>query len=489
MIPLQRYQGQVPFVLPVYRDVGLILPPRTKPTRQRYVAPTFVGSTTGGGNPTCTTSVVAGVVDGDFLILFVRVGYGTASALSGWTLIYADNLQAVYARIASSEPGSYGVTVPNTVCRSVMHAWRPVGGTWSSIYDALMAWRGHSGAPNNNKIPDNLYFQTCDYVVGGFCGSTANLAETAPSGWTQAGLATGSGGSDMSVGGGYRYFTATRGLSGQGAWNANTGPAIFTYALRAPGQTTLALRSCFQAQTPINNWAGTWNGGMLAGSTASMGVSLPPGVQVGDLILIFQAYKYNTSATPPSFGTPSGYTKKGTDQTYIISAVPVYSIIGCGALYKVATGSDECTITTSATVVMLGAYSLCFSTGPLGSDPTLPGIMGQQNDTDNNTTLTYPAMTLEDYDEDNILVLYGSISQGNIASSGDATGFDRFTLRHEATAGNMNGNVSVAMNGAANPGSVGQTWGSTISAVSLQLAVGAELDGQGATVGQIVWMG
>lgn len=415
--------------------------------------PTFVGAVTGSGNPTCTNSVPSGKTDGDLMLWFITVAYGTVTTPTGWEFVDANSGGALFLRIASSEPTSYSVTVPNVVCRSVMHVWRGVDQA-----DPLMAYRSHTGA-TSQLSPDNLIFQSCDYMAVSFNGQTANLQPTAPSGWTQAGQQAGSGGGDRGVGGAYKSFTATEGLSGVGNWGGNSSPCVMVMALRADGQTTLSLKARAYSQLTSANQPPFPD---AAASSSSIGVSQAPLRRSGDLEVVIYSYKYVTNASPPSFTTPSGFTKKGSDQTYVISAVSPFLILGIGVAYRTLVDATGITVATSTGVAILAAYSIVFSTGtqgPLvGLAANLPGTMGQSSDTSNNTTQDIPAMTLEDLVENNILVAALVTDRGD-GSVSAPSGWQTLAAWASANAGNVvlawftNG----ALNSGANPASTTAT--------------------------------
>jgi len=101
---------------------------------------------------TVTATMPAGVTDGDVLLMSVYAHYsGSAPTITdpaGWTLLTSANggaydLQKVYWRVASSEPGSYAITVSDgSVGRGAIAAFsgadttQPASAQYGAQYNA-----------------------------------------------------------------------------------------------------------------------------------------------------------------------------------------------------------------------------------------------------------------------------------------------------------------------------------------------------------------
>lgn len=469
--PALSYQGQVPMPMPVYRAPA-VLPWAFPPTRRRapmQAAIAFVASGVASTGGTTLTYTWPSVSAHDTAILFCASGGGdTGEPGNGFVRVYTDRIISgsiegvmwVKADCSGSESGTFNLTVPASETRGVIQIFSGLDNS-----DPFLAWRGHHGSFASSKAPDALYFQPCDFYGVSFSSAGANIAAVVPTGWTQAGQSTGGGGGGRSVGGGYKSFTNTEGLSGVGAWTMNTPGSVVVAALRASGNKVLSLKSASYDGGMANNST------QAGSSTSSVGISLPPFSNVGDMIVCLVGWKLDANTTNPTLTGPTSYSQKGTDQLYRISAVPAYSAIGAGLFYKVLTGSnDSPTISTSIAVTLLQGVCLCYSTGSTGLDPALPGTMGQANDTSSNTTADIPAMTLEDYADDNILGAWVVIELGNIAVSG-ANGWDWLGGRSQSTAGDQNSGYLCKMNSGADPAASTVTLSGGNRSVGLQWAV------------------
>jgi hypothetical protein len=379
--------------VPVYRDIwpGLILPPRSGPSKQ-LAAITFVNgqsATTGAGATTGTVTKPTGTVDGDFLILTVNTNVQISNvALSGWTLLVGGSRIQIIAKMASSEGASYAPTW--TTGATAVLAVAAFHGVDTSFANAILA---HSPISEVN-LPTDVYatrvllFQATDYMHVSCAGRANSSAPAFPSGFSVA-VSTGSASSYGGIG--YKPVTNTENApSVSWDWANGSTSGVWAIALRPAGSQAL---SCKTARL-----------GAINGSGTSMAMSAPAETAPGDLLVVLQGTWIGSSGGNSTLGTPSGWTKKGTDQ--YLNAVNRRA--SACILYRIAdgTGTDNPTVTCSISSTNMTGMMVVFGTGSDGPDPSLPGTMGQAlDDPSSDNDMDVPAMTLSAYSTHSILVI------------------------------------------------------------------------------------
>lgn len=159
------------------------------------MAITFVAATSGdnlaGATSTMIISVPAGVVNGDIMLvgMTIRDNNPTWAAQAGWTSLRIDNegtqsAQAIYYRIASSEPASYTFNLPSSGKASGgIMAFRGVN--TSSPID-VSGGQGNTGANVNCDAPSVSTTGANDMLVGFFGTTFEGATFTPPTGMTEA---------------------------------------------------------------------------------------------------------------------------------------------------------------------------------------------------------------------------------------------------------------------------------------------------------------
>jgi hypothetical protein len=424
-------------------------------------------------------NVPAGTLDGDLMVMVVADS-GASGAIgwappAGWASDLADGYREVRTgsarrigiayRIASSEPASYTVSFASGKTTVEISTWRGADTT-----DPFIAYRQRHNAVNSKNHGEfALYF-----LPTNFTSLTINVVErgggvqTTPPGYTTVYSAqfdgdTSSASNITSIA--YQKFNKQRGAAAH-TWVNNLGATGspgegIHLAIRPAGSTyPLALRSMSRL------------GEFTAGT--SFIVPQPPDYHVGDLLVAVVLAMVNTAphAIP---SPPAGWSQKGSTR-FNDNTSGASRWLAAAVFYKVAAGGDSFTFASNKSVqdyvVFINAYN---------ARPVAPSIIAQNDasDTSSNTTQDMPGLTLEDYTDEVLDLIWIALStrNGNTAAPG---GFEDFEQSAPPVDPTTSVDHHIQYQGGANPAATSGV--STNAAVNVvqRYAVAAIVEGVGA---------
>ncbi len=268
---------------------------------------TFIGSST---TSSTNQTVPSNVQNGDLLLAFFSYwSNATASAPSGWTLLHSSislgsGVETVWYRFASNDAGSvYTWTFNGTPFEAGgMLAYRGVA---ASFEDGSCLTSGHSTAPALCSFSTT---SSNDTYVGLFAAENLNM--TLPTDLTARQITPYLAGSHFGVSAGTKSLGAPGPVPADSGFMNNGGWASIAFALRpsstgGPVPTSVPTTQPTTQQPTHTPTAAPTAGSSaisLVGTTSSTSTKLtiPNGVQNGDLLLAVYSYWSTTTVTGPS---------------------------------------------------------------------------------------------------------------------------------------------------------------------------------------------
>jgi hypothetical protein len=390
------------------------------------------------GSGTSISANLTGGQVGDFAICFFAVGVSTPTSQptsSGWTAFFdptssevnigaADFMAAYYKVLTGGDTCTVGWSGANVASAHtlIFTGVNPTTPLDTSIVTVTSVPSTTMNLPSVTTVTPNSWLISCDMV-----DATTSADTAVPAGMTQGTKSAGTGRRSATAyevipssgATGVRTWTQSGTTQAWGAWGVALRPSSFG-TITSQGSLSLTATPSLTIDGTV---AGTQvsvrsrNQGAQTSDSTSHPISLPAGIQVGDLLYV--AFSIDTATTITS--TSSTGWQKLIEQAQGTTTNHTGSI-----WWKRATGSDSFTI-DSSTAEKSTHISIALQNA---SDPEATSTSGASSSTATPVSIT-PSGGTKDYLS--ILSIHTDSSAGTTQNFGTASGYSNSTTQQAST--------------------------------------------------------